>query len=88
MSDRATVVEAVRARLTQALPVGPGEILGEDDSLHRIAGFDSLGILETIAWLESEFDLEIPDEDLDPARFATVGQIADYVLAASAGVPR
>jgi acyl carrier protein len=45
---------------------------------------DSLDLLTLISKLEEEFGVEIPDEDLVPANFSSIRQIADYVDARQA----
>lgn len=81
MISRETVVAALVSRLSETLPEARGAALQETDDLRQFAGFDSLGILETLVWLESEFDITIPDEDLDVENFQSVGRMADFVLA-------
>ena len=80
MTDRQHIVSAVAQRLRQVLPeVGDGP-LGESDDLRSFATFDSLSFMEVLAWLEAEFDAVIPDEELLPENFDSVGKIADYVI--------
>jgi acyl carrier protein len=43
-------------------------------------GFDSIALMEFILRLEEEFNISIPDEDLDPDVFASIGTIVTYVL--------
>ena len=45
---------------------------------------DSAGILELILWLEAQFDIEIPQEDLTQANLGTIDAIGDYVSRSSA----
>lgn len=40
---------------------------------------DSMGIMQVVSFLESEFDVEIDDEDLVPDNFGTIGAIANLV---------
>lgn len=40
---------------------------------------DSLGLLQLVSFLESEFDVEIRDEELVPANFGTIGDISRLV---------
>jgi acyl carrier protein len=51
------------------------------DELSLIDGqvIDSLDLLKLISALEEEFDVQIPDEDLLPENFSSIGQIAAYV---------
>ncbi|MER7274849.1 acyl carrier protein [Dactylosporangium sp. CA-052675] len=79
MSDRQKIVDTITEHLRTVLTdVGDGPI-AEDRDLRDFAGFDSLGILETLVWLESTFSVTIPDEELVVDDFAAVGKMADYV---------
>jgi acyl carrier protein len=40
---------------------------------------DSLGLLKVVAWLETEFDIEVDDSELGPESFRTVAAISDYI---------
>lgn len=40
---------------------------------------DSLGMLELIAFVEENFCIEVPDEDIAPANFGTVQKLAGYL---------
>lgn len=81
LEDRQQIVSTITKRLSEILPDVPAEELGEGRNLRDFAGFDSLGILETLVWLESTFDVTVPDEELVVDRFDSVGKMADYVIA-------
>jgi acyl carrier protein len=66
---------------SQAFEVTPHTRLLETDLL------DSIGLVGLIQFLESEFDLEIPDRDLVPELFETPQTIADYVAKRLARTP-
>lgn len=80
MADRQHIVESVQQRLREVVPDLREENLEEDKDLREYAGFDSLGVLEILVWLESEYSLVIPDEELNIDNFSSVGKMADYVL--------
>ena len=61
------------------------ERLAEDDSLSGEGIIDSTGLLELVLFLEEAFSLRIPDEDVLPEQFDTLGRLADYVMLQSAG---
>jgi peptidyl carrier protein len=42
---------------------------------------DSLGLFQLVGYLESEFDVEIADEELIPGNFGTIEDIAKLVEA-------
>ena len=40
---------------------------------------DSLGLLQVVAWLETEFDIGVDDSELGPESFRTVDAIKAFV---------
>jgi len=40
---------------------------------------DSIGVMELVAFVEDNFDVEVADEDIVPENFDSVQAIADYV---------
>ena len=80
MADRHQIVDSVTVRLREVLPQIGGLEVEEDKDLRDYPGFDSLMILEALVWLETEFEVIIPDEELSLGRFCTVGKIADYAI--------
>lgn len=81
MTDRPEIVKSITEHLCQVIPDASGDALTEHRDLREFPGFDSLGILETLVWLESTFAVTIPDEELVVERFDSVGKMADYVIA-------
>ena len=55
------------------------DIIDVDMDLGEDLGFDSLSLVELIVDLESRFDIEIDESDLEPKRLKTVGQIYKLV---------
>jgi acyl carrier protein len=82
MIERKEVVDTVVERVREVVPESR-EVAVIDDhmDLRGFAGFDSLGILELLVWLEEQFAITIPDEELAVENFNSVGKMADYVIA-------
>jgi acyl carrier protein len=53
--------------------------LKRDQNLFDSGIVDSAGLISFIGFIEREFALSIPDEDLLPSNFASVTAIADYI---------
>ncbi|MFD9595315.1 acyl carrier protein [Kitasatospora sp. NPDC059973] len=81
MTSRQEITDSVVLRLRQTLPGLGEEGVNEDKDLRDYPEFDSLGILEVLVWLEGEFEVSIPDEELSVDNFNTIGKIVDYVVA-------
>jgi acyl carrier protein len=80
LTDPAEIEAEVRRFLDENFPLaGDTAALGRDGSLLEAGVIDSTGVLELIEFLESRFDLEVPDVDLVPENFDSIGAITSYV---------
>jgi len=52
--------------------------IGNDDDL-RACGLSSLGLVNLMLSVETEFDLKIPERDMTPANFRSIARIAELV---------
>lgn len=64
---------------------GRPEELTDDYPLIERDVIDSMGIFQIISFVESEYDVEILDEDLMPEKFQSIRAIADLVEAKRIG---
>ena len=69
------IFERVKKVITGQLGIGEEEVL-KDTSFEDL-GIDSLEIFEIVMALEDEFDIEIPNEDVEDIK--TVGAIVEYI---------
>ena len=69
-------IEQVKTVIAKQLMVDEADI-NENSRLGEDLKADSLNIVELVMELESEYDLEIPDEDLE--KLSTVGDIVTYI---------
>jgi len=58
---------------------GGGDELADDTSLIDSGVIDSLGIVQTIGFLETTFGIKVRDDELLPRNFETVNSIAAFV---------
>lgn len=70
------ILEKVRELVAERLSVDEDEVT-EDAKFIDDLGADSLDIVELVMDLESEFDLEIPDEDAEA--ISTVADAVEYI---------
>lgn len=70
------IFEKVKNIIAEQLSIEPEGITTESSFVDDL-GADSLDIVELIMALETEFDLEIPDEDAE--KIATVGDVVEYI---------
>ena len=71
------MIDRVRKLISTKFLAGNDEF-GNSDSL-RDWGLTSLKFVELIISVEDEFQIEIPDEDIDRRRFSSVDNIVKYV---------
>ncbi len=60
----------------------PDASVGEleaDFDLAEGGAIDSLGLLKLVAWLESEYGVEVDEAELGPDSLRTVNQIDEYI---------
>ena len=70
------VFDKVKADVIDQLGVDDDKVTMEASFVDDL-GADSLDIVELIMGLETEFDLEIPDEDAE--KISTVGDAVNYI---------
>jgi acyl carrier protein len=72
-----TLEVRVRAIVAHQLGVDKGEVTADANILDDL-GADSLDVVELVMALEDEFDIEVPDEDVEG--MLTVGDVERYVI--------
>ena len=70
------IFEKIRDLLAERLDIPADSITPESDIIDDLEA-DSLTVLDMVMTLEDEFDIEIPDEDVEKLR--TVGSVVSYV---------
>ena len=74
MSD--ALEQRIRAIIADQLGVDLSEVRAEASILDDL-GADSLDLVELVMALEEEFDIEVPDDDVEAMR--TIGDVERYV---------
>ena len=70
------ILEQVKKIIEEQLGIDPSEI-SEESSFLEDLGADSLDIVELIMAFESEFDMEIDDDEVE--NISTVGDVINYI---------
>lgn len=73
------VDERIRQFIQQTFYVDDVARLSDDASLINEGIVDSTGMLEVIAFLESEYKIRVEDKETVPANLETIGQITRFV---------
>ncbi len=69
----------LKSFITKQFPLARKRNLGIDDRLLGEGIIDSLGVLDIVGYLESEFRISIVDDDLTPENFETLGRLTAFV---------
>ena len=80
--NRNEVVTRLRSFIDENfLYMRPDFQLGEDDSLLGKGIVDSMGVMEMIEFLGTEFGVTVADSDITEENLGTLSAIASYVVA-------
>ena len=76
-----SIESKIRAYIGENFLFGEAAEIGLSDSFLDKGIIDSTGILEIVAFLESEFGVDTADEDLAVDNFGSIATIVKFVLA-------
>ena len=83
LTDRSEMSDNVTGRIhtfiADDLLMGQGVDFNDEDPLLEEGIIDSLGLLEVVTFIETEFALSVQDADVTLDNFGTVSAIASYV---------
>lgn len=71
--------EKVKAFILKQFPLSKKSEFNDETLLIETGILDSLGVLDLVSFLESEFSITIVDEELVPENFNSVEQIAVFL---------
>jgi acyl carrier protein len=78
----AHVIERTRAYITENFLYMRRDFrLDDNDSLLGSGIIDSMGVMEVILFLETEFGVEVGDEDVTEENLGSIRAISNYVVA-------
>jgi len=69
----------IREYITTRFPGVANRTLSDDESLLDSGIIDSLGILDLVTFLESEFHVIVKDDELDTEHFRSIASLAGLV---------
>ena len=79
--DRNDILQKVRAYTLKELLKNPDYPLKDDEPLFSSGLIDSFAMAQVGVFIETEFDLYIPDPDLTVENMDTPNQITDKIIA-------
>lgn len=84
MSDE--VAKQIHTFIQDDLLMGQGAEFNGDDALLEDGIIDSLGLLDVVTFIETEFGITVEDADVTLDNFGSVNAIASYVASSKAAI--
>jgi acyl carrier protein len=75
--EDSAVTGRIRSFLSRQFPLTKN--VGDEQPLLGAGLIDSLGILDVVSFLETEFNIAIADEELLPENFGTIRSLSNFV---------
>jgi acyl carrier protein len=73
------IAQKIQSFLLEKFPLAKKVGLEKDTALLEKGILDSLGILDVVSFLETEFSLTISDDELVPENFQSLGALSSFV---------
>lgn len=77
MQDTKQIVKDYVSR--ELVDDGKDAVLKDEENLLANGIMDSLGILKLVSFIEQQFDIQVPDEDVTVQNFRSLKDIASYL---------
>jgi len=78
MDVSSATTERIRQFVLEKFPLARKRSVKDSDELLESGIVDSLGILDLVALLETEFGLMVSDDDLLPENFRSIERISEF----------
>ncbi|MEK4006772.1 MULTISPECIES: phosphopantetheine-binding protein [unclassified Paenibacillus] len=79
--DKEQTIAQLRQVMSEQLELALPDVIKEEDRLYEDLNVDSIMVLQLVVYIEEVFNVTVPEEDLDPAVFQTVGSLVDFIHA-------
>ena len=77
--DNKSVSSSIRNFINTNFPSARNRALSDADLLLESGIIDSLGVLDMVSFIESQFGIHVEDDELVPENFQTIEQIARFI---------
>jgi acyl carrier protein len=74
-----SINQTIRQFISRQFSQSRARALSDDDALLESGIVDSMGVLDIVSFIESEFSIVVADEDLVQEHFGSIARIAAYV---------
>jgi acyl carrier protein len=73
------ITHSTKQFILDHFPSSRRQVLKDTDSLLENGVIDSMGVLDLVEFIETQFNVTVDDEDLVPENFQNIARIAAYV---------
>jgi acyl carrier protein len=80
MNETSSIEQRIHGFLLEKFPLARKAGVGKDTALLEKGILDSLGILDVVSFLETEFSIVISDDELVPKNFQNLSALSVFVL--------
>lgn len=80
MLDKPSMEEQIRRFIVENFLFGDDQDLSLNASLVECGIMDSLGVMETVNYIEETFEIVVPDEELLPENLDSIQSISNFVI--------
>lgn len=73
------ILVQLRDVITRHLQIQVPDLLVETARIYEDLRIDSIAILQLLVYIEDAFDVSIPEEEIDPKAFTTIGSLVLFI---------
>ncbi|QMV43951.1 phosphopantetheine-binding protein [Cohnella cholangitidis] len=77
--EQREILELLRNAITERLRIEVPDKLNESDRIYEDLNIDSIVVLQLLVYIEEIFEVSIPEEDVDPKVFKTIGSLGLFI---------
>lgn len=77
--NRDEIMDQIRILIAENLEMKVPEKLNETDRFNEDLNIDSIMLLQLVVYIEEVFGVDVPEENVDPAVFQTVGALVTFM---------
>jgi aryl carrier protein AsbD len=77
--NRIKIMKELRALMASMMEVEIPAELKETDRIYEDLGIDSIMVMQLMVGLEEKFNITVPEEEVDPDNFSTVGNFVSFI---------
>ena len=77
--DRARIIEGLKKIISENLELEVPAELNESVRTWEDLGVDSIMAMQLIVYIEEDFGIEVPEDEIEEGVFGTIGSLADFI---------